>query len=139
MKSRALVPVGILAAVVAAGCSAPNIAPAPGMGDPFPAPVNDPQITVHDEALRAFLGFHPATVVNDGQRPLYVEQPVRNLTDRQYLIDYRLIFFDAVGIELTPVMGWQFQPLQPKQTVRLKGRAPHTTAVSYKLEVKWAR
>jgi uncharacterized protein YcfL len=139
MNARLMLLLGAAAALVAGGCQPPNIAPAPGLADPYPAPINDPQITVHDEELRAFLGFQPAVVVNDGERPLLVEVPVRNLADSPRLIDYRFVFFDAAGLELEPVMGWHFQPMQPKQTVRLKARAPHLTAINYKLEVKWAR
>jgi uncharacterized protein YcfL len=131
--------IGTVAAIVAGGCEPPDISPAPGLGDPYPAPINDPQITVHDEELRMFLGFQPAIVVNDGERPLLVEVPVRNLADSPRLIDYRFIFFDATGLELQPVMGWHFQPMQPKQNVRLRARAPHLSAINYKLEVKWAR
>jgi len=65
--------------------------------------------------------------------------PVRNLTNNDYNIDYRILFYDAAGRELEPVMGWTFAPLRPKQTVRLKGGALSTDAVEYRLEVKWAR
>jgi hypothetical protein len=116
-----------------------DMSPSGGLGDPYPAPMNDPQIAILSPELRPWLGFHPAVVVDDGERPMHVQIPVRNLTDRDYLIDYRVLFFDANGIMLEPIMGWKMEALRPKQTVRLDGKAMDTQAVSYRLEVKWAR
>lgn len=124
---------------VAAGCQTVDTSPSPGLGDPYPAPLNDPQIAVLSPDLRPWLGFHPAIVIDDDERPMAVEVPVRNLTDRQYLIDYRILFYGADGAEQTPVMGWRMAALEPKQTQRLKGKALSTDAVGYKIEVRWAR
>jgi hypothetical protein len=129
----------IIMGAALAGCQQPDISPSPGMGDPYPAPINDPQISILSPELRPWLGFHPAIVVDDPPQPLQVEVPVRNLTNNTYLIDYRILFYDAAGRELEPVMGWAMEPLRPKQTVRLKGGALSTEAVNYRLEVKWAR
>lgn len=116
-----------------------NPAPNPGLGDPYPAPYNDPQVAVLSPDLQPWLGFDSATVVEDGRRPLQVQVPVRNLTDNQYLIQYRFIFLDANGMEIQPVMGWTRQPLEPKQRVRLNAGALGLDAVDYRLEVRWAR
>lgn len=116
-----------------------DISPSGGLGDPYPAPINDPQIAILSPELRPWLGFHPAIVVDDGERPMHVQIPVRNLTSRDYLIDYRVLFYDANGVQLEPVMGWAMEALRPKQTVRLDGKALDERAVSYRLEVKWAR
>jgi uncharacterized protein YcfL len=113
--------------------------PSPGLGDPYPAPMNDPQITVVSPELRPWLGFHPAVVIRDGERPMSVEVPVRNLSNRQYLIDFRILFYDENNSEITPVQGWQMAVLEPKQTVRLKRSALDLDAVNYRLEVRWAR
>jgi len=127
-----------LFAAVVCGCQADR-SPSAGMGDPYPAPMHDPQISVLSPELRPWLGFQPAVVVNDGERPMSVEVPVRNLSNRQYLIDYRILFYDADGSELSPVMGWESAVLEPKQVVRLKRRALDFDAVNYRLEVRWAR
>lgn len=120
------------------GCKT-DISPSGGLGDPYPAPINDPQITILSPELRPWLGFHPAVVVDDGSRPMQVQIPVRNLTARDYLIDYRVLFYDENGMQLEPVMGWKMEALRPKQTVRLDGKALDRRAVNYRLEVKWAR
>ena len=122
----------------AAGCQT-DISPSPGMGDPVPAPVNDPVITILAPELRPWLGFHPAIVVNDGERPMTVETPMRNMTYKRYFLDYRYLFYNAAGQELTPAMGWQFINLESKQLVRLKGKALSTEATSYRLEIKWGK
>ncbi len=116
-----------------------DISPSGGIGDPYPAPINDPQIAILSPELRPWLGFHPAIIEDDGERPMHVQIPVRNLTDRDYLIDYRVLFYDEGGVQLEPVMGWKMEALRPKQTVRLDGRALDTRARSYRVEVKWAR
>jgi uncharacterized protein YcfL len=120
------------------GCQADQ-SPGTGYADPYPPPLNDPQITVLDPELRQVLGFQPAVVVDDGERPMHVQVPVRNLTERQYLIDYRILFHDANGVQIEPVMGWKFVSLQPKQVQRLDAKALDRQAQSYRLEVKWAK
>lgn len=134
-----LVLIGCAAALLA-GCKADR-SPAPGMGDPVIAPMNDPQITVIPIELREWLVFQPAIVTdrNDPDRPMQVEVPLRNTAEAQYLIDYRFTFYDINGREVEPVMGWRMQPLLPKQVVRLKAGALSTEAVDYRLEIKWSR
>jgi uncharacterized protein YcfL len=130
----------LFASLLILGCEQPvNTAPSPGLGDAYPAPLNDPQISVLAPDLQQWLAFHPATVVDDGEQPMQVQVPVRNLSTHKYLIDYRILFYDANGIELEPAMGWKMEALLPKETVRLSGKALSTDAMSYRLEVKWAR
>jgi uncharacterized protein YcfL len=124
---------------VAAGCQAPDRAPGGGYGDPYLAPLNDPQISVLDPELRQWLGFHPASITRGGADPMAVQVPVRNLAERGYLIDYRILFYDANGMEIEPVMGWKMVSLEPKQVVRLKANALGRNAEAYRLEVKWAK
>ena len=123
------------------GCQTIDTSPGAGRGDPYPAPVNDPQISVLNPDLRQWLGFQPAAITNQHtpDRKMRIEVPVRNLAERQYLIEYRYLFYDANGMELEPVMGWQMVPLDPKQVQRLKGQALANEAEGYRLEVRWAR
>ena len=87
-----------------------DTAPSPGMGDYYPAPMNDPQISIVSPELREHLGFQPALLDNDGERPLSVELPVRNLTYNAYQLEYRMIFLNDGGREQSPIMGWQHLP-----------------------------
>jgi len=127
--------------VVCSGCETIDTSPGAGRGDPYPAPANDPQISVLNAELRPWLGFQPAVVIDqhNPSRKMRVEVPVRNLAERQYLIEYRIMFYNENGVELEPVMGWKMVPLDPKQVQRLKGQALHNEATRYRLEVRWAR
>jgi len=121
------------------GCETHTIHPPTGHADPVSSPENDPQISVLAADLRGWLAFQPAAIDRDGQRPMAVQVPVRNIAERQYLIDYRFLFYDESGMELQPVMGWTMASLQPKQILRLSGNALSRDAVNYRLEIKWAR
>lgn len=129
----------LLGVLFVLGCEAPDIAPVAGLGDPYLPPSDDPQISLLSPELQTWHRFHPAIIIDDGKRPMQVQVPVRNLTDRQYLIDYRILFCAADEMELAPAMGWTMAALRPKQIVRLKSKALRTDAASYRLEVKWAR
>ena len=125
---------------VGAGCQPTTpIGTAAGYGDPLPAPYGDPQIAVLADDLRPWLGFQPAGVVADGRRPMAVDVPVRNLADDQYLVEYRMLFYDGHGMEVAPVMGWQMVAIEPKQTARLVASALDTRAEPYRVEVRWAQ
>lgn len=128
----------LVAATALLGCQVDR-GPSPGLGDPYMAPVNDPQISVLSPELREWIAFHPAIIDDDPTKPMLVEVPVRNMTDRQYLVDYRFLFFDENGLEVTPTMGWQMAPLEARQIARLRGSAMSLEAVSHKLELRWAR
>ena len=129
----------VLACLLTAGCEAPDRSPPAGYGDPYPAPLNDPQISVLSEELRPWLLFHPAIITKDHRRPMQVQVPVRNAANRKYLIEYRILFYDENGVELSPVMGWRMAPMESKQTVRLKAGAMDAAAETYRIEIKWAR
>ena len=126
----------MLAAMILAGCESP--APSPGLGDPYPPPINDPQISVLSPELQPWLRFQPARIDQEGGRPMQVEVPVRNLASRAYLIDYRFLFFDEKDMEVGPSMGWKFMAIQPKQVARLKAGALGPEAKTYRLEIKWS-
>ena len=121
-----------------AGCQA-DTSPGAGRGDTYPAPHNDPQITVLDPVLREWIAFQPAVITRDGERPMTVQVPVRNLTERVYKIEYRYLFMDEHGRQIQPEMGWRFVSLDPKQVARLEGAALGMDAKDYRLEVRWSR
>ena len=126
-----------LAVTLMVGCQTQQGAPSSGLGDPWPAPVNDPQITVLSPDLQQWLRFHPARIELDPGRPMQVEVPVRNLADRQYLVSYRITFYDAADVEVS-TMGWRLEAIDARQTSRLTAGAMSSEAVNYRLEVKWA-
>lgn len=78
-----------LAVVLVAGCSNPD-APIGARGEQF----DYPWLMVGSKDLRA------STMVNDARRSrdeaglLYVSVPIRNTTDKQLYIDYRVTFYD---------------------------------------------
>ena len=119
------------------GCQSHPGAPSSGLGDPWLAPVNDPQITLLSPDLHQWLRFHPARIELDPGRPMQVEVPVRNLADRQYLVSYRITFYDAADVEVS-TMGWRLEAIDARQTSRLTAGAMSSEAVNYRLEVKWA-
>ena len=129
---------GLYAIIMLVACQTTDIAPSAGLGDPYPPPLDDPQYSVLSPELQPWIRFHPARIQDDGEHPLQVEVPVRNLADRQYLIDYRILFYDDNDLELEPVMGWRLTALEPKQIARLKAGALSMDAVSYRLQIKWA-
>ncbi len=127
-----------LAVTLTVGCQSQQGAPSSGLGDPWPAPVNDPQITVLSPDLQQWLRFHPARIDMDPGRPMQVEVPVRNLADRRYQVSYRITFYDGSDVEVPPTMGWRLETIDPRQTARLSAGAMSAEAVNYRLEVKWA-
>ena len=137
-RRLSLLAAGLLAAALG-GCSEPYLGPSAGQPDPYPAPVNDPRVSVLAPELQQWLAFHPALVTRRAPRPMRVEVPVRNMTDRKYLVDYRVLFYDDRGFQLEPVMGWEPAVLYPRQIVRLAGGAMDTEALDWRLEMKWSR
>lgn len=131
----------ILAVALAlVACQQPiNTAPSAGLGDPYPAPINDPQITLLAPELQPWLGFQPARVSRTETGTMAVEVPMRNLTAEQYQLDYRFVFYDENDMELTPIMGWTHKPVYPKETVRFAGKSLTSDAWNYRLQIKWAK
>lgn len=122
-----------------AACST-DPSPSPGIADPTPPPGNNPAITVLDPNLQKGIGFGTATVIPAGEGPMKVQIECRNLTNYEYLIDYRFLFYDANNMQLEPVMGWRGPvSLLPKQLQMLSANSLDNTARSYRLEVKWSR
>ena len=128
----------ICAVCMMTGCETVDTSPGAGRGDPYGAPFNDPTITVIPPELREWLGFQSAIITEHEGRPMEVQVPMRNLTETPYILQYRILFYDAQGLELSPPMDWKRFALRSKQVVRLKATSLHTEAESYRLEVKWA-
>ena len=129
----------IATVLVLAGCQNQTLPPSPGLADPVPAPYSDTEIQVLDAELRPWLGFQTAAVTASDSKPMLVEIPVRNQSDRNWQVNYRFIFYDADGMQVRPVMAWRRAVLRERQVVTFGGGANDTTAVRYKLEVTWAQ
>jgi len=122
------------------GCEAPPHArPVAGLPDPVPEPYNQPKVMLLAPELQPLLAFPPAVVFNDPGRVMEVEQPVRNFTDETLMLDYRIIFYDDRGLEIEPVMDWEFAPVRSKQLRRLKANSMDASAADYQVEIKWAK
>ena len=119
------------------GCQ-PELGTIPGLGDPVPAPFNDPEISILSPELQGWLGFQNATITDRGGL-MDVQVPVRNLSTVQYVIDYRITFFDRTGRRLGSQMAWRREVLHPKQVGYMNATALSTDAVRYKVEIKWAK
>lgn len=135
---RPVRPVLAALAMILAAC-ATDPSPSPGQPDPTPPPGNNPQITVLDPNLQRGLGFGNAVVIPAGEGPMKVQVECRNLTNYEYLVDYRFLFYNENGIQLEPVMGWRQVSLLPKQLQMFSANSLDNTARNYRLEVKWSR
>jgi len=134
-----LMAVSVFLSLTACQEPASDPSPNPGLADPVLSPYNDPDITVIDEDLHQWLGFHPAVVVRTDRQPLNVEVPVRNVADDQYIVQYRFMFFDEAGSMIEPVMQWDRAVLEPKVMQYLRANALDDRAETWKLQVRWAR
>ncbi len=105
-----------------------------------PVTIADPRLSVLDPVGQSLLRFQAPVVVDRPGQPLQVQVPVTNVSGRDtYYADYRFIFFDADGLQLEPVQGWEFLNFDPGQSRRMIGAAVHPTARSWRLEVRRAR
>lgn len=131
----------IAAALVSAStlCACQTTTPYPNTGRPDPvlSPANNPRITVIQPELMELLGFDAPIVTKDAGR-LRVAVPVRNLTDTRYTLDYKYTFYDEVGREVRPAFGYQEFILNAKEQRRPEAAALDTTAVDWRLQIKWA-
>jgi uncharacterized protein YcfL len=126
---------GLAGLTVLTGCES-----TPPVSASDPVVIADPRLSVLDGVGRDLLRFQQAVVVDRPDQPLRVQVPVTNVSSRDtYYADYRYLFFDADGLQLEPVMGWQFIPFDPGQSQRMIGAAVHPTARSWRLEVRRAR
>lgn len=132
----ALLTTGALATL---GACQKTLDPSPNAGllDPVPAPANNPQVSLGSPELAQLLGFEPG-ISERRNGLLHVAVPMRNLTNNRYTLDYRFVFYDENGMELTPQMGYQEIILDPKEQRRPATNAPDGRAVAYRLHVKWA-
>jgi len=120
-------------------CQAPDTAPSAGLGDEYPAPLNDPTISVLSPELREWIRFQRPIVIHEEGKPFAVEIPARNVTYNPYNIEYRVLFFDKNDRQISPEMGWAFVHMDPKEVVRLRANELGSVAQSYRLQIRWSR
>lgn len=138
MTRRFALPLFAALVLLGSACST-DPAPSPGRPDPFPPPINNPQISVLSPDLRKWLGFQPAVVVPAGPGPMQVQVPMRSLAEYTYILDYRFLFYDERGLLLEPTMSWTTINLEPKEVIDLRANSLDSTARTYRLEVRWAQ
>lgn len=126
----------ILGAFIAACISGCNTNPPAARADPL---MSDeyPQITAEDN-LEKWIGFSSA-VVEDGP-PLHVSVPVRSLTQTETLnIQYRFLFFDDRGRDVSTSQDWRFLTLSPRVREFITATAIDDRAKDWNLRVRPAR
>ena len=87
MTRRVLGSVLLLAALLAPIACSTDPSPSPGRTDPYPPPINNPQVSVLSPELRKWLGFQPAVVIPAGEGPMIVQVPMRSLAEYTYNLD----------------------------------------------------
>lgn len=134
-----LAAISLLAGVsVLTGCKAPSDPrPYAGRADPIAAPDNNPRIIMSHPELINSLGFD-SPIVSRPNDILTVAVPTRNLGDERYILDYRFVWYDVNGYELTPAMSWREVVIEPKEQKRLQANALDKRAQEWKIEIRWA-
>jgi uncharacterized protein YcfL len=70
---------------------------------------------------------------------LRVQVDVTNLTNERRDIHYRIVWFDANGIEVvTPLTNWQKKVMSGQQTVSIGGVAPDSSVTNCRMELRRA-
>lgn len=121
-----------------AGCDTMRGTPSPRV-DPQPAQ-SYPKVAVPDPALARSLGVNPQTVVqtSGSETPLTVVVPVRSLVDNVMRVQYRWLWFDAMGRQVGQTT-WANESLGPRLEVRFQGNATTLDARDWRLEIRSAR
>jgi len=125
--------VTVLLMGVLVGCGGGPITPKPDNTSEYP------RVALNDAALRDAVRMNEARVNRTEQDLLHVVQPVRVAADREMLIEYRFVFFDAAGRVLRPEMSWRYKRLEKKVPDVLSATSTSPEADDYRLLMRWAR
>jgi uncharacterized protein YcfL len=92
---------------------------------------------IGDGWLARELGFGEVTVRPLGEdSSMEVQVTVHNLTDRNVFFEYRYLWYDASGFEVSTVTSWIPANLGGNESRGYKSAAPAPTAVSFKFMVR---
>jgi uncharacterized protein YcfL len=128
----AIIPALALLATVM-GCH-DNERPIPGRGEVY----ERPWLTVGSTALRHDTRIGDASSRRDESDILHVVVPVRNVTDKQLYVEYRITFLDAGGHEVNH-LGPTTLAIPARQTREAVGNATSIQAREFRVELNYPR
>lgn len=125
----------VLLAMVVFACAgtAPNILHVQA----GPAGVSSRQIEINDRFIERYISFGDISIKPLDSAGLYETQVIlANTGDRDVAFEYRFLWYDAGGFELSQVTSWLPAVLGAKETKGFRSTAPVTGASSFKLMVR---
>lgn len=114
-----------------AGCQ--SEAPLTARGEDY----DHPWLTVGSKDLRASTKVDDARRTRDEAGLLHVSVPVRNVTDKQLYIDYRVTFFDQNEMELQTYRNTMTIPARGIRNATANSTSPK--ADSFRMELTYPR
>lgn len=102
-----------------------------------PSGISSKQIEVNDKLLARWLSFDAVQVqpLSTGGS-LEAQVSVTNLNDRDVSFEYRFLWYDARGYELSTITAWQPSSLTGKESRGYKSVSPRADAASFKFMVR---
>jgi len=93
------------------------------------------EIEINDRALSHKISFGEVTVKRLDQGT-EVQVMLQNMTKRDVAFEYRFVWYDAAGFEVSPLTAWIPANLSAGQGSGFKSTAPTATAVDFKLMIR---
>ena len=108
--------------------------PIPGRGEVY----EQPWLTVGSSGLRHDTRIGDASRKLDESGILHVAVPIRNVTDEQLYVEYRITFVDATGGTVNHI-GPTTLAIPPRQTREAAGNATSGQAKDFRVELNYPR
>ncbi len=124
-----------LLAVACAACAgtAPNVLHVQA----GPAGVGSTKIEINDRYLERAVDFGEVSIrALDAAGSYEVQVPLTNRTERDLSFEYRFMWYDARGFELSTVTSWLPVVLGAQETRGFRSVSPAAAAASFKLMVR---
>jgi uncharacterized protein YcfL len=133
---RAIIMASITVACLGGCSTAPQSAPS----DPIPSKAYPQNVVLNGLENGLVVSNHPVVEPGDGEsRPLKVQQPVRNVTDKVMFVQYQFQFYDRNGKRLSSDEPFVFKELAPKVEERVEGVALDPAATEWRLVMRSAQ
>ena len=97
---------------------------------------NYPQVVIIGNLGGGVRKHQPQVTPSEDGSPMAVTVPLRLMADKSREVQYRFMFFDAVGRPLGPEMDWRWQVMPARALIYLQGTALDERAVDWRLEVR---
>jgi uncharacterized protein YcfL len=110
-----------------AGGSAPNVLEV--------KPSGDKRVEINDTALAHKIAFGEV-IRNPLASGLEAQVMLQNLTKRDVIFEYRFLWYDASGFELSSLTAWQPATLAAMEGKGFKSSAPSANAMDFKLMIR---